>query len=116
MNPKDRLHQVAKRHLESISRDSETLLPASTSFEFDLVLKGRSYTFAERESALDWLASSIPSDKVVSNSLASLRRAVELQEGGMGYFDSMISSLAITTNAVVITTDKEISKVVKTDW
>lgn len=116
MNPKDRLHQDAKRHLESVLHDSETFLPVSTSFEFDLVLKGRGYTFVERENALDWLASSIPSDKLAGNSIASLRRAVEFQERGIGYFDSIISALAATTNAVVVTMDKEISKVAKTDW
>jgi len=116
INPKDHLHHDARRHLEEVSHDPETFLPVSTSIEFDLVLKGRSYTFVERENALDWLASSIPSDKVTSISTASLRRAVELQERGMGYFDSIISALAITTSALVVTTDKAISKVAKTEW
>ena len=116
LNSKDRLHEDAKRHLESVSRDSETFLPVSVSIEFDLVLKGRDYSFVERENALDWLISTIPSDKIAANTLSSLRRAVELQQKGMGYFNSMISALAITSDAVVVTTDKEISRVTKTEW
>ncbi|MBI3859259.1 MAG: PIN domain-containing protein [Thaumarchaeota archaeon] len=116
LNPKDGLHKEALRHLESLSGDSETFLPVSCAFEFDLVLKGRSYTLKERENALEWLSYSVPDDKLSCNSLPSLRAAIRLQEKGMGYFDSMIASLALESGAVVVTKDREISEVVRTEW
>jgi predicted nucleic acid-binding protein len=110
------LHEESQRHFESLAEDSETFLPTSSAFEFDLVLKGRGYTAGEREQTLEWLAHSVPRSKLISNSLSSLRGAAGLQEKGMGYFDSMIASLALETNSVVVTRDKEISQVAKTVW
>lgn len=116
LNPKDGLHQDALLHLKSITTDPETFLPISAALEFDLVLKGRGYTNSEREVTLDWLVSSVPSEKLACNTLPSLSQATILQEKGMGYFDSVITALALSSRGTVITTDKEISKAVETDW
>jgi len=116
LNPKDSLHQEAFGHLDTVKRDLETFLPLTSAVEFDLVIKGRGFTAKEREDALNWLAYTIPSDKVVCNSLASLKEAAVLQERGMGYFDSMIAALALESDAVVVTKDREISGVAKTTW
>ena len=97
-------------------RDPETYLPASTVLEFDLVLKARGYTSKERENALDWLSSSVAEDKILCSSVASLGESARLQEKGMGYFDSLITSLAAATNALVVTKDRAISEFVRTGW
>lgn len=113
---KDELHSAALRHMQSVSRDPETFLPFSSALEFDLVLKGRGFTDKERADALDWLTSSIPPDKVACGSLSSLVEAARLQSNGMGYFDSLVAALALASDGVVITKDREMSKVVKTKW
>ncbi len=116
LNPKDVFHKVAFGHLEAVRRGPDTFVPSMAAVEFDLVMKGRGYTSREREDALDWLANMIPSEKIVCNSVFSLREAAKLQEKGMGYFDSMISALALEKDAVVITRDKVISEAAKIIW
>lgn len=116
INPNDALHEDASRHLNSVTRDSETFLPFISAIEFDLVMKGRRYTSKEREDALDWLSYAVPSSKVVCNSVLSLRKAAKLQDKGVGYFDSMIAALALAMDAVVLTKDRVISEVAKTSW
>jgi predicted nucleic acid-binding protein len=116
INPKDESHSVAQAHMQSISSDPETFLPFSSALEFDLVLKARGYTDDERANALEWLVSSVPPGKVACNSLSSLTEAARLQKDGMSYFDSLIAALALGSDGVVVTKDREISGVVKTEW
>ncbi|MHB8566852.1 MAG: hypothetical protein ACYC7D_00865 [Nitrososphaerales archaeon] len=84
--------------------------------EFDLVMKGREYTSNQRKNAFDLLAGSIPEEKIISNSTDSLKIVIDVEEKGIGYFDSLISALAIEKDAVALTPDKVMSEVVKTKW
>jgi len=115
-DPENSHHDLASRYLDLLRRDDETFLPLISAIEFDLVLKGRKYTIIQREDAFDWLSYFAPSFKIASNSISSIRTAVELQQSGMGYFDSLVTSLAIENDATVVTTDKEIGKIAKTRW
>ncbi|MHB1867970.1 MAG: type II toxin-antitoxin system VapC family toxin [Nitrososphaerales archaeon] len=116
INPRNPNHASASRYLNLVSRDTETFVPLVSIMEFDLVMKGRAYTANQRKEAFEWLAESIPENKIISNSIHSIQTAVDLQESGMRYFDSLITAIAIEEDAVVLTKDNEISKAAKSKW
>jgi predicted nucleic acid-binding protein len=116
INVESEYHSVASRHLDRVKDDDETYVPLTSLMEFDLVMKGRNYTFNQRKDAFNWLTNFIPQSKIIGGSVDSFKIATELEETGMGYFDSLISAIAIEKNAIVLTTDAEISRVVKTKW
>jgi len=116
LNPDDKAHRRASEHLNSVSAQKDVLVPASTLLETDLVLKTRGYTEAERRTSWGALDSAIPAEKHISNSASSLRDAVILQENGMDYFDSLITSLAKENRSTVVTTDKRIAGSVESQW
>jgi predicted nucleic acid-binding protein len=117
LNPKDRLHARSVEHLESVSSEHDGVaVPVSALIETDLLLKISGYDDSEREISWGALGSKIPSDKIVPNSIPSIRRAIDLQRQGLDYFDSLIASLAKTTDSSVITTDRRIGDVVRIDW
>lgn len=116
INPGNANHDLAFRYLTLIGKDDETFVPLTSVIEFDLVMKGRKYTSSQRRDAFGWLSHMVPSVKIAFNSVLSMGEAIKLQESGMGYFDSLITGLAIEKNATVLTTDKEISKITKTKW
>ncbi len=58
----------------------------------------------------------VPSGKLIANSASSLRDAINLQENGMDYFDSLITSLARENGSTVVTTDKKIAASVDSEW
>jgi predicted nucleic acid-binding protein len=115
-NVKSEHHLKASKYLNRVDQDEETFVPLTSLIEFDLVLKGRDYTFNQRKDMFDWLANFVPETKIVSGSLSSLKIAVELEEKGMSYFDSLISGAAIEKDATVVTPDPVISKFAKTMW
>jgi predicted nucleic acid-binding protein len=106
----------SSKHLDLVNRSEETFVPSSSLTEFDLVMKGRNYTVNQRRDAFDWLANFIPETKIVFGSVGTFKIAAGLEEGGMSYFDSLISAAAIEKDATVLTPDEEISRVVNTAW
>jgi len=84
--------------------------------EADLVMKMRGYEDSERELSWRALENRIPRSKIIAHSVLSIYSAVELQRQGMDYFDSLISSIALETSSVVVTTDRAIEAVVQTEW
>lgn len=91
-------------------------VPAVVLIETDLVMKVRGYDLAEREVSWRALEDKIPQSKIIVNSISSIFSAMELQRQGMEYFDSLISSLALETDSIVITTDKAIDRIARTEW
>jgi len=117
LNPKNEAHDRAVEFMNLLENEGEdTFLPMSALIEFDLVMKGRKYSPNQRRAAFSWLSFLVPENKIISNSSPSLVVAIELQEIGLSYFDSMISALAIEKNATILTSDKMISKVASTRW
>jgi predicted nucleic-acid-binding protein len=116
LNPRDREHMSSVRHLAKIASDEEVFVPNLALVEADLVMKIRGYSHSEREVSWRALESKIPPSKIIVHSISSIYSALRLQEQGMDYFDSLITSIALETNSIVITTDKEIGKAVETEW
>ncbi len=116
LNPKDKTHKRSVEHISRVASDSDVFVPNTSVIEADLVMKIKEYTYPEREISWRALESKIPPTKILANSVLSIYSALRLQEEGMDYFDSLISSLARETNSVVITTDRAIKAVVKTEW
>jgi len=117
LNTESEHHNKAGKYLSLVGdEEGETLIPLSTLTEFDLVMKGRNYTFNQRRDAFDWLSIFIPETRVLPSSVTSLKIAAGLEETGMSYFDSLISAVAMEKDAVVLTSDEAISKIVKTRW
>ena len=79
-------------------------------------MKERNYIQKQRSDGFDWLSFFIPEVKIIHNSVSSLKIAVGMEEEGLGYFDSLVSAVAREKEAIVLTTDEMISKVVKTKW
>lgn len=116
LNPDDKVYGRASEHIAGVSARNDVFVPASTLVETDLVMKIRGYTEAERRTSWSALESAIPAEKLVSNSASSLRDAISLQENGMDYFDSLITSLARENRGTVVTTDKRIAASVESEW
>ena len=116
LNPKDKTHKRSVEHISRVASDGEVFVPMASLVEADLVMKIKGYTYSEREISWRALERKIPPSKIVTNFVSSIYHALGLQEEGMDYFDSLISSLAQETNSVVITTDKVIEAAVKTEW
>jgi predicted nucleic acid-binding protein len=116
-NPENEAHGKATRYLDFLGNDAQdTFLPMTTLIEFDLVMKGRKYSPGQRRAVLSWLSYLLPEGRIVANSATSLEIAIDLQEKGLSYFDSMISALAIEKGATILTSDKMISQVTATEW
>ncbi len=116
LNARDRHHGKASKYLETLATDNDVLVPLSTLMEFDLLMKARDYAYEERRSTWIELAPKISSQKIVSQTTSTFVRASELQNEGMGYFDSLITALAQELNSSVVTYDKQIAKHVETEW
>ncbi|MDG7008039.1 MAG: PIN domain-containing protein [Nitrososphaerota archaeon] len=116
LNPRDREHRRSVHHMERVASDEEVFVPVTSLVEADLVMKVRGYSDSERETSWGALESAVPRAKVVSNTVSSVRAAVELQRTGMDYFDSLIAALAKEAGSRVITTDASIKDIVETEW
>ncbi len=116
LNPGDKRHKRSVEHIDRVASDGDVFVPDTSLIEADLVMKIKGYTYPDREISWRALESKIQSSKIVANTVLSIHSALRLQEDGMDYFDSLISSLARETNSVVITTDRAIKAVVKTEW
>lgn len=116
LNPDDAHHKKASTYLDGLGKLAEISIPDSTLIEFDLLMKARNYTEAERETTWLELSPKIPREKVMSMSVTALATASALQAEGMGYFDSLVTGLAMELRATVITDDKAIAAKVKSEW
>lgn len=116
LSPNDRLHKRSMEHLGRVTSENDMFVPAVSLVEADLVMKVRGYDYTERQVSWRALESRVPLAKIVPNSVSSIHSALELQKQGMDYFDSLVASLAKERTSVVITTDKMIGDVVKTEW
>jgi len=116
LNPVDRFHSDCITHLKSIRSKNDVFVPFVTVLEADLVMKTRGYSYEERRISWRALEHEIPASKLLSNSVSSVLESLSLQESGMDYFDSLVASLALEKKAVVVTNDRQIAKVVKTEW
>ena len=116
LNPRDKAHRRSREHINNVALVSDVFVPAASAFEADLVMKIRGYTYSERELSWRALESKIPPSKMLANSVSSIYSALRLQQEGMDYFDSLISSLARETDSVVLTTDKSIESAVNVEW
>ena len=116
LNPDDAHHKKASTYLGRLGKLADIGIPDSTLIEFDLLMKARNYTEAERETTWLELSPKIPYEKVMSMSVTALATASALQAEGMGYFDSLVTGLAMELRATVITDDKAIAAKVKSEW
>jgi len=116
LNVRDIHHRKASKYLDMLAMDNELFMPLSTLIEFDLLMKARDYTEDERRSSWIELAPKISPQKIIGQTASTFVRASELQNEGMGYFDSLITALAQVLNSSVITDDKDIAKHVETEW
>jgi predicted nucleic-acid-binding protein len=116
LNPKDRVHARSVENLLRVSSEDDVFVPTVSLVEADLVMKLRGYDGTERQTSWRALEGEIPANKVITNSVSSIYYAVGLQEQGMDYFDSLVASLARGTDSIVITTDRRIAEIVKTEW
>jgi predicted nucleic-acid-binding protein len=116
LNSGDREHRRSVEHITQVSSDDDVFVPDLSLIEADLVMKTRGYSYSEREISWRALETKIPSPKIAVHSISSIYSALDLQEEGMDYFDSLLTSLARETDSTVITTDKAIAAAVKTEW
>jgi predicted nucleic acid-binding protein len=116
LNPKDRAHKRSTEHIAQVVSQDDVFVPMISLIEADLVMKMRGYEDSEREVSWRALESRIPKSKIIANSVSSIYSAVELQRQGMDYFDSLVSSIALETSSIVVTTDRAIEAVVQTEW
>jgi len=117
LNPKDKEHRRSKEHVTEVGLETNgTFVPNTSLLEADLVMKIRGYSHSEREISWRALESKVPPHRVLPNSVQSIYSALALQEKGLDYFDSLIASLALETNSVVVTTDKAIGEFAQTEW
>ncbi len=116
LNSRDREHRRSLEHIPQISSDDDVFVPDLSLIEADLVMKIRGYTYSEREISWRALETKIPTSRIAMHSVSSIYSALKLQEEGMDYFDSLITSLARETSSIVITTDRAIAAAVETEW
>ncbi len=116
LNPRDREHTRSVEHMRQIASHSDVYVPVLALIEADLVMKVKGYDHSEREISWRALESKIPPSKILSSNVPSIYSAIQMQREGMDYFDSLISSLAKETNSIVLTPDKAIGNIVRTEW
>ena len=116
LSAKDRLHKRSLEHVQRISEDDNIFVPVSSLIEADLLMKISGYSDSERDISWSAIESEIPNKKVLPNSASSIRRALDLQNKGIDYFDSLVTSLAKETGSTVITTDRRIGEIVDIEW
>lgn len=116
LKPDDDHHKKASIYFNRLIEAADIRIPTSTLIEFDLVMKARNYTDSERETTWLELSPKIPREKIISISPTALATSSHLQSQGMGYFDSLITALALELKASIITDDKAIAAKVKAEW
>jgi predicted nucleic acid-binding protein len=115
LDPVDRQHATAMSHMKSLRAGQDTYVPTSTLTELDFVLRINGYSRNEMFETWEALAPFV-GGKLTATTPTAHQEAAMLRLGGMMYFDSLITALALERNAIVVTRDVEISKRVKTEW
>jgi len=115
LNPGASHHKTAMSHVRSLRAGQDVYVPTSTLTELDLVLRNSGYTRNEIFETWQALAPLIGRNLAVTTPTAH-QIAAMLRLGGLAYFDSLITALALERKAAVITRDPEISKRVETQW
>jgi len=111
LNPADRLHNEAARIIESIGETGRVSQAAL--LELDLLMKSRGFTLSERRDAWTLLSALVgnyvepvlPSDFSLAAILAETH--------GLDYFDSLVAAQCINRGAEPLTTDEQITRVVR---
>ena len=116
INPRDERHLKALNHLDAVTLDVETFVPAPVLIEFELELMSHGFDEDQRRIILEDLITAVPKNKVLPQSVNAMLNALTLYQSGVTYFDSLIAGMAQESGATVITTDKVVAKVVKTTW
>lgn len=116
LNPADRHHEAAERHLSSLEPRKDTMIPASSLIEFDLIMKAREYTPKEMSDTWSALTGLVEPTKALGITPGALMEAAMLRQRGLDYFDSLIAGLAISSGATVVTNDRAIGRFVETEW
>ena len=109
----DKHHDRAKTHLGRIS-EANVYLGAFALFEFDVVLKGRGFSFDERMERHALLLLHYPEleRKIAKISPATLYLTSKLEaEVGLEYFDAAIAAEALQFDGEVVSTDKVFDRV-----
>ena len=110
---KDKHHERAKRHLQLIS-EPDVYLGAFALFEFDITLKSRGFTFAQRMEKYALLLRDYPSlgQKISRLSPSTFYMTSKLEEEtDLEYFDAGIAAEALQLDGSVVSTDKAFDKV-----
>lgn len=117
---KDKHHELGVRYLEGVN-NGEYLLPSLALLEFDIILKNRGFTFAQRMEKQALLLADYPNldaniltiSPIVFYNLARLE-----SEYNLDYFDAGICAQALQNDGIVITPDKKIAAVkeIRTIW
>ncbi len=115
LNPRDSYNKTAMSHIKSLRSAQDVYVPSSVLIELDLVLRNSGYFRNEILETWGALAPLI-GRKVAGTTPATHETAATLRTGGMTYFDSLITALALERKAVVVTRNVEISKRVETEW
>jgi predicted nucleic acid-binding protein len=115
LNPDERHHRTASAHLKSLRSAQDVYVPTSTLTELDIAMRNNGYTRSEIYETWQALAPMI-GRKLMATTPTAHQMAAMLRLGGMQYFDSLITALALERKAIVITRDPEITKRVKTEW
>ena len=116
LNADDKHHRKASTHLHSLIENPTVMVPSTTLIEFDLLMKARDYSQEERRQTWLELSPRLPKAKIAIPTPTSMGEACLLEREGMGYFDALITALAVELRAEVITDDKAISSRVTSSW
>jgi predicted nucleic acid-binding protein len=117
---KDKYHELGVKYLEGVN-NGEYLIPSLALVEFDIILKNRGYSFAERMEKHALLLADYPYldanilnfSPIVFYNLARLE-----SEYNLDYFDAGICAQALQHDGIIITPDRKIAAVkeIKTQW
>jgi predicted nucleic acid-binding protein len=120
VDTKHPMHATAKKHVESLSSESDVFLPSTSLLELDLVLKGSEFKLEQRKDIFGLLAQVIPDQKILPLTTRVIEKAVDLDKKARWtshYFDAIIAAYAINHSATIVTTDRMIPPLgVTTEW
>lgn len=112
LDPEDKHHKRALWHLTLVRLTPDVYVPSAVLMEFDMTVKSREFSAAERLTLLDGLTKLIPSGKVLPITPSILERAArfETQQKLSSYFDALVASTSEEYGAEIISTDEEFSE------
>jgi predicted nucleic acid-binding protein len=111
---KDKHHERAGEHLQEIG-EADVFLGAFALFEFDIILKSRGFTFAERTEKHALLLRDYPAldQKVAKVTPSTFYLTSKLEdEAALEYFDAGVAAEALQLDGLVVSTDRAFDRVV----